>query len=568
MCSINFIATRTGQNLEKAIKKMSQTSLSRGPDEQTIICNKNWALAFNRLSIVGGKNGSQPIYNEDKSLILVCNGEIFNYKEIKKKFLSDHIFRTTSDTEVILHLYEKYKEKCLGFLEGQFAFIIYDLKRETVFVARDKFGILPLFIYIGSGELVISSSIFSILSSGKVKNKKINESAIADILFFYGPRGTKTILEEVSQLPPSTYSYISINSGFKPTKYWNFQGKKEKITLKHAIFSSVKKRIDKKGFGVYVSGGIDSAIIALAACNVSKSKPILFSISFSDKSFDESMYQRILADKLGCVLRQVVIDNNKIIKNFKKSIICLECPISRLAPIPLTLLSQAVRKEGIKVVLCGEGADELFLGYPVFETNQASYEAKWDENMKYVAIFKNPSIRKFVQNEKKIIHKQFGSMNLYSSLRNKEIITKLSSYLLASQGDRVSMANSVEQRFPYLDEQIWNLAITLGNKDLFDNEGGKAILRREFIDDLPSKIIQRKKQGYLAPDISVLTTILKKKSFTKFLSKEAIKSTNIFDYISVKEIIENVNKKHDKQAATALILILTTQMISETIEQL
>lgn len=548
---------------------MSQVSLSRGPDEQSIVCKKNWALAFNRLSIVGGKKGSQPIYNEDKSLILICNGEIVNHKEIKKRFLSDHVFRSTSDTEVILHLYEKYKEKCLDFIEGQFAFIIYDLKRETVFAARDKFGILPLFVYKGNGVLVMSSSIFSIIASGMVENKNLNENAIADIFFFYGPRRTKTILRNVFQIPPATYIYMSINSIFKPIRYWNFSGNKEEaISLKEAIFTSVKKRIDKKGYGVYVSGGIDSAIIALAACQVSSFKPQLFSISFYDKEFDESIYQRMLADKLDCELKQVVISNSKIINNFKKSIICLESPISRLAPIPLTLLSRAVQKEGIKVVLCGEGADELFLGYPVFEANQASYEAKWVENMKYITMFKNPAIRKLVEREKKLIDRQFGSGNSLSSLRNKEIVTKLSSYLLASQGDRVSMANAIEQRFPYLDEQIWNLATSLKKRELFDNEGGKAILRKEFIDDLPSEIIERKKQGYLVPDTQVLIDLLKKKDFIDLLSEEAIQKTNIFEFKKVKEFILKVKKEHDNQTTSALILILSTQMIFGIIEQL
>lgn len=548
---------------------MSQVSLSRGPDEQSTICKKNWALAFNRLSIVGRKKGSQPIYNEDKSLVLICNGEIFNYKEIKKRFLSDHVFTTTSDTEVILHLYEKYKEKCLSFFEGQFAFIIYDLKREKVFAARDKFGILPLFIHKGNGVLVISSSIFSIIASGMVKNKELNESAIADIFFFYGPRGTKTILKDVFQIPPASYIYISIDSIFKPIRYWNFSGNKEEtISLKEAIFSSVNKRIDKKEFGVYVSGGIDSAIVALAACKVSSIKPQLFSISFFDKEFDESKYQRMIADKLGCELKQVVITNSKIINNFKKSIIFLESPISRLAPIPLILLSRAVRREGIKVVLCGEGADELFLGYPIFEKNQSSYEAKWAENLRYLTLFKNRSIQQFVKGEKKLIDQQFGSVNSFSSLRNKEIITKLSSYLLASQGDRVSMANSVEQRFPYLDEQVWNLATSLKNSDIFDNEGGKAILRKEFIDDLPLQIIKRKKQGYLAPDTQVLIEILKKKEFTNLLRKEAIELTNMFNPKRVEEIIENVKKNHDKQDVSALILVLSTQMIFRIIEKL
>lgn len=538
---------------------MSLASLSRGPDAQTILHVGNASIGFNRLEIVGGAKGAQPIYNKDRSLILICNGEIFNYEQLREEFLADHTFTTTSDVEVILHLYEKFGEDCVQYLEGQFGFAIYDAKKEHVFLGRDRFGIIPLFVLISEEALVISSSLFAIASSG-YSTKTLNPLAIAQIQMFYGPRPPSTIVEDIYQLPPATTACVSFGSKqLHPKKYWDFTKDSIKLPLKESLSASVSRRIDKSKFGLYVSGGIDSSIIAGLAYRLAKEKPIMFSIIFEDKRFDESEYQKIIAKKWGYEWRSVVVNAKKIADNFDRTIRFLESPITRFAPIPLVLLSNEVNKEGIKYVLCGEGADELFMGYPVFESGKASYESKWNDGMRYVNVFHDRKIPSLLEKNRIELDKETSSENPLLAMRKKEITTKLSSYLLSAQGDRVSMANSVEQRFPFLDEGVWNAALSLSKKELFDKFGGKAALRKAFNKLLPTAILSRKKQGYLAPDIDILKILLKDKYYLSILSKENLEETKIFDYIKVARLIRNVKKGEDG-ATNTLILILSTQI--------
>jgi len=554
-----LIISKDPKRRKNAILKMSLASLSRGPDAQTILHVGNASIGFNRLEIVGGFEGAQPIYNEDKSLILICNGEVFNYKQLRKTFLTDHTFTTTSDVEAILHLYEKFGEECVRYLEGQFGFAIYDLKRKSVFLGRDRFGIIPLFVLINEEALVVSSSLVAIASSG-YSTKNLNPLAIAQIQMFYGPRPPSTIVEDIYQLPPATTAFISFGSRrLHPKKYWDFTQGSAKLPLKEALSASVSKRIDKSKFGIYVSGGIDSSIIAGIAYRLAKEKPVMFSVIFEDKRFDESEYQMMIAKKWGYEWRSIVVSSKKIADNFDKTIRCVETPVTRFAPIPLVLLSTEVNKEGIKYILCGEGADELFMGYPVFESGKASYEAKWNDGMRYVNVFLDRKIPRLLERNRIELEKETSSENPLLTMRKKEITTKLSSYLLSSQGDRVSMANSVEQRFPFLDEEVWSAALNLSKKELFDKFGGKAVLRKVFNKLLPARILSRKKQGYLAPDIDILKILLNDKYYLSILTKKSLEETKIFDYIKVTRLIRNMKKGEDG-ATSILILILSTQI--------
>jgi len=201
MCSINLIygPLSSSTTLKSSIKKMAQETTHRGPDSTNYIRDKNLVLAINRLQIVGGLKGQQPILDEKRNLILMCNGEIFNYKELKTKYLKFHRFTTTSDVEVILHMYEEFGEKCINYLEGQFAFALYNKSKQQIIIARDQYGILPLFYSIHNDFFIASSEIKAIVKSDIFKNIEFDEMGLAETILFYGPIRPRTTFKNINQ---------------------------------------------------------------------------------------------------------------------------------------------------------------------------------------------------------------------------------------------------------------------------------------------------------------------------------------------------------------------------------
>lgn len=460
----------------------------------------------------------------------------------------------------------KFGKDCVKYLEGQYAFIILDETQNQLFVARDHYGIIPLFSYYIDGKLLIASEIKSILATNLVKNKQLDFLGIAETLFFYGPIPPRTCFTNIQQLPPGFIGIYNLRTG----KYLiedrrDFQKKnllKNHQGIKALLNKSVASRLQGDSVpGIYLSGGLDSAIIAYLVNKISKRRPVAFGIKFSEKQFDEGKYQNIVAKALKIPLIQVKVTPNDIVKNMIHCVKHAETPLIRTAPIPMYLLSKSVRKENIKYVLCGEGADELFFGYSVFLKNKASYEDKWPENHKYLNWFSDHTVRRHIEKSfKNISDPRRGAKR---DLRLQEINTKLSQYLLTSQGDRMSMAHGVEQRFPYLDSHVSRFAFSLNNKKFFDQNGGKAILRNAFKSILPKSIALRRKQGYLAPDISVIIALLKNDGLRYFFKKEITQSVGIFNY---KEIAQSINKISNENSinesdARMLLFVLTTHLL-------
>lgn len=562
MCSINLILdpSRQEETLKSSIRAMNKVSSHRGPDSSTDLVLDSIALGFNRLEIVGGKRGRQPISNEDHTLFLVCNGEIFNYKNLRNRYLKKHRFVTTSDTEVILHLYEEFGVNFLSKLEGQFAFILVDKKNNKIIMARDPFGILPLYYFQGESKLIVSSTIKSIFASMLVI-PKINVKGLAETWFFYGPRSPNTCFDKVLQLSPGSVGVYDVHTKKnKITKYWNFptivNNSRNKKKLKVLLEESIKRRVQGSYRpGVYISGGLDSAIIAYLVKRISRLRPIFFGIKFENESLDESFYQKLLSEYLNCKLVLITAKNQIIVKNIKDCVMQAETSLIRTAPIPMMLLSKIVRKRKLKFILCGEGADELFMGYPVFLKNRSSFEDKWLENLKYLKVFKNSHIKAYIKG-------QFLTLVKTKSLRKKEIDTKLSNYLLSTQGDRVSMANGIEQRFPYLDLNVVNFALNIPEKFLLKDVRTKEILRKEFRNSLPEIIVNRVKQGYLAPDVEVVSLILKSTGLKRFISLETTKSAGIFSYKEILDLVKRIDGGEVSESLSRFLLfVLTSHML-------
>ena len=573
MCSIHLILSQKEppSKLNESVTNMTRSTSHRGPDSTEIISGRGFALGFNRLEIVGGSKGSQPISNENNKIHLICNGEIFNYKELMKKHKKKHIYKTTSDVEVLLHLYEELGPEFIKFLDGQFAFVIIDENIGKVIVGRDRFGINPLFYHIEEDLFIVGSEVKAILNSGFIKNICLNPESIAESWFFYGSIPPRTSFKDVFQLPPAFLGIYSIHTNkLDTTPYWSLakQGEgacsNQTQKLDKILSNSVKRRLQGNCKpGLYVSGGLDSSIIAFLVKKFSSKKPELFSITFKDKKFDESEYQDQLATFLKCRLHKVYIDTKTIVENIKQGIYHTETPLIRSAPVPMMLLSKEAKKWNVKFVLCGEGADELFLGYPVFIKGKSSIQDKWNENMEYVKFFIDPEMENKIQYKyKKItnIKKDLKSL----SIRIIEIQTKLSQYLLINQGDRMSMANGIEQRFPFLDLEVVNYALNADKAMLIQDNIGKNILRKTFQTLLPKKLVMRKKQGYLAPDIEVARELLKNEKYRKYLSERYIKKLNIFNYLEVAELIKKISSEEIKESdARFLLFIYTTQLLED-----
>jgi asparagine synthase (glutamine-hydrolysing) len=369
---------------EHQLRQMLALIRHRGPDQFGIYLNDQVGLGSARLSIIDLSGGQQPITNEDESLWIVFNGEIFNYIELRPELEArGHHFSTHTDTEIILHLYEDYGPDCLAYLNGQFAIAIWDEKRNSLFLARDRAGIRPIFYTQTGNTFLFGSEIKSLLADPRVE-ARLDALSLNQIFTFWSTLSPRTAFENIWEVPPGHYLLISDGSlHIKP--YWQVQFPDASET---AGFSRTNKKqanqyleefrsllIDATQIrlradvpvGAYLSGGLDSSTTSAVIRNYTQNRLDTFSIAFSDPDFDESPYQYQMADLLGTDHKVVYADYGDIGEAFIHSIWHTEAPILRTSPAPLYLLSRLVRESGYKVVLTGEGADEFLAGYNIFK---------------------------------------------------------------------------------------------------------------------------------------------------------------------------------------------------------
>lgn len=578
MCGINFLhnPARSPSQLSDAVGLMNAATKHRGPDNTSqLLGDNNTVFGFNRLHVVGSEQGRQPITDPATGNVLICNGEIFNHLELRERHLPNRQFSTDSDVEVILHLYREFGTQCLEHLEGQFSFVLMDKSRQTVFLARDRFGINPLFYQLGEqGELAAASEIKSILASQQVAATTLDPQALQEVLLYYGARPPKTCFKGILQIPPAHFAlYDLVKKTMSVENYWTLASQSRtlpedtspKDTLHNLLEASVERRLQGNATpGVYVSGGLDSSLVASIIAKKTHNRLKLFSIAFRDRRYDESLYQDKLADSLGLNVHKVTLDISDITASLDTCIRHIETPISRSAPVPMMLLSRLARSKGATFVLCGEGADELFAGYPVFAQAVSSFEHKWNQTSRYLSLFTdNAATAQTKQVYNELVSYGAESSRL-SQVRKQEITTKLSQYLLISQGDRVSMANGLEQRFPFLDTALAEFAFTLSNEHLIKDGKGKALLRETFKDYLPADLLARKKQGYLAPDDEVVTQLLRDKRYDQYFEKTYFDKVGVFEFDQAQTLIQRfVAGTHASFDPNMILFILTTHMLYE-----
>jgi asparagine synthase (glutamine-hydrolysing) len=599
----------------------------RGPDGFGIYRDEQVSLGSARLSIIDISGGDQPISNEDGSIWIVFNGEIFNYVELRPTLEArGHHFSTHSDTEVIVHLYEDYGPDCLKHLNGQFAIAIWDAKRGRLFLARDRLGIRPLFYTLHQGQLIFGSEIKTLLAYPGVQ-AEIDPESLDQIFTYWSALAPRSAFKNILEVPPGHYlvaqgdhlsieAYWSLDFGEEAVSRATLQDYQDELESLLVDSARIRLRADVP-VGAYLSGGLDSSTITAIIRNFTDTPLDTFSISFSDPEFDESPFQRQMAEFLG-TQHQVVYTRHIDIGNlFPEVIWHTEIPMLRTAPVPLYKLSELVRQNHYKVVLTGEGADEILAGYDIFkEAKIRRFWAKQPEsklrpllfNRLYPEISHMPNSNAYLASffgagladvaRRDYSHqvrwratsraKRFFSAGLQDQLARRgagqpvfypadfdrwgplgqaqylESSVFLPQYLLSSQGDRVGMAHSVEGRFPFLDYRVVEFCSKLPPAVKLFGLNEKFLLRRLASKWLPDEIWQRRKRPYRAPIHRSFFGPQGALDYVgELLSAQCLEDSGLFNPAAVQQMFQKLaaGKRVGETDDMALAGILSTQLV-------
>jgi asparagine synthase (glutamine-hydrolysing) len=613
------------------IGRMVNIIRHRGPDEFGAFLDDRCVLGQARLSIIDLESGSQPLANEDESVWITFNGEIFNYIELRRE-LEDlgHAFRTRSDTEVIVHSYEQWGKECLHRFNGQFAFAIYDKRKDSLFVARDRLGIRPVFYTEHNNRFYFASEIKAVFCDTSVP-RTLDMKGLDEIFTWWTTAPPRTAFENIRELEAGTW--LEIESGrISKKRYWSmefpetFDSQRPLISwaeeLHDLLVDAVRLRLRADvPVGAYLSGGLDSSVTTALIRNFTDTRVETFSIAFHDKAYDESEYQNQMADFLGTNHHQIQCSYKDIAENFPEVIWHTERPILRTAPTPLFMLSGLVRKNDFKVVLTGEGSDEVLAGYDIFkETLIRKFWAKNPESgwrplllqrlyptlplsaaraRFYLETFykkglsdidkfhfshiprinTTTKIKDYFTDDararisghdsmsayEKFIPDQFYSWHHLSRAQYLEALTLLSGYLLSSQGDRVSAAHSVEGRYPFLDHRVveFGTRIPPWHKILGLKE--KLVLKVAVRKELPAEITGRVKQPYMAPDSNSFFQVDSPAYLDEILSEKSLLSAGVFNPAFVDSLKAKCARLHHAHLSfkdnMSFIGILSTQLL-------
>lgn len=587
MCGIAGFVDNSSDK-EKIIKAMTDEIIHRGPDSSGKFISKDGkvALGIRRLSIIDLKTGDQPISSSDGSITVVFNGEIYNYRKLREDLKNiGYKFRTTSDTEVLVYLYQEYGEKMADKLNGMFAFAIWDERGQKLFIARDRAGIKPLYYYFNDGIFVFGSEIKTILKYPKVKREVDRDSLILYGYLGYVP-GEYAIFRGIKKLLPG-YSLTFEKGNLKIKKYFELGVKEGESSqsLDKLLTKSVEMQLNADvPVGVFLSGGLDSSLIAYYISKVKKLKS--FSISFEDKRFDESNHAKYVADILGTEHYDEKFTSKDVVRIFNRVSKKLDEPLSDASLLPTFKVSELARKH-VKVALSGDGGDELFGGYPTYQAHiiskflrflpdsivnlflkfirnipeelinlvPASFKDYSKKDLAEIVLeglkLSNPErhmywMRTFFLGKDTLFGKP-SSIVLNSLIPVSDYIKKPSlegqfidyhSYLrddFLVKSDRASMYNSLEVRVPFLDNDVIDWAFQKGVRHVTLNDT-KIELRKLLESDLP-EIAKRPKKGFGIPLYEWMRGELKEYIYSYLSNKK------LYDYIEKKKI-DTLWKEH------------------------
>ncbi len=567
----------------------------RGPDDSGVFSDGQVGLGSTRLSIIDLASGRQPISNEDGTIWIVFNGEIYNYVELRSQLeAAGHVFRTRTDTEVLVHLYEEQEADWLLQLNGQFAIALWDQRKRRLILARDRMGVRPIYYTINSEYLLFASEAKALFAHPGVR-AEIDPISLAQVFTFWTTRSPRSNFRDISSLPPGHF-LIASDGEIKVTPYWQLDmaaGDKTPRSfddaagqLRWLLEDAIRLRLRSDvPVGTYLSGGLDSSSITALTARHTDTRLRTFSIAFSESSFDESHSQQQVNNYLGVDNETVHCSPGEIGAAFADAVRHAEMPLFRTAPVPMFLLSKLVHERGFKVVLTGEGADEILGGYDIFkeakirrfwarepgstlrpmllrrlypyiETVSSSGDAylkaffgknltdtrdpfyshhlRWQNAARCRRFFSKELLAEIGDYDplaelSEDLPAEFKTWDPFAQAQYLEIVVFLSEYLLSSQGDRMGMAHSVEGRYPFLDPRLVEYSIRLPASYKMLGLREKAILKHAMRDVLPPQTLKRAKQPYRAPIRPVFFGKDSPEFVGEYLSKENLKKTGYFD---------------------------------------
>jgi asparagine synthase (glutamine-hydrolysing) len=542
----------------------------RGPDEFGLYRDARVGLGHARLSVIDLATGQQPLSNEDGTVWIVFNGEIFNYLELRDELLArGHRFRTRSDTEVIVHAWEEWGPASFERFNGQFAIALWDAARETLVLARDRLGVRPIYLCEHAGRIWFASEVRAIFAGDPSIPRALDPVGLAETFTFWTVVPPQSVFAGVTELEPGHVRIFSRDRS-EDRAFWapayprsraeeaprSAEAAVERVRA--ALEEAVRLRMLRADVpvGSYLSGGLDSSLIAALGRKVKGDRFLTFSIRFEDAEYDETPYQRAVAAAIESDHREILVRRQDIARAFPDVVAHAERPLLRTAPAPLYLLSRLVRESGIKVVLTGEGADEMFGGYDIFREGKVrrfwarrptsrlrprllerlypylarspvaqralaqeffgrglehwrapgfAHRPRWDSAAALQRLFA-PEVRRAAQATDVVarllasVPPEFGAWSPLAQDQYLETRTLLSGYLLSSQGDRMLMAHSVEGRFPFLDTDVVEVASALPPALKLRVLDEKHVLKRAARGLVPEEVVRRPKQPYRAPD--------------------------------------------------------------------
>jgi asparagine synthase (glutamine-hydrolysing) len=566
----------------------------RGPDEADVWTRGEAGLAHARLSIIDVAGGHQPMCAEDGSQVISFNGEIYNYLELREELIAKgHCFKTRSDTEVLLHLYAEDGPDCVQRLNGQWAFAVWDGAQRRLFLSRDRLGVRPLFYCEHQGSLRFASEVKALFADPTVP-RQLDLQALADVFTFWFPLAPKTMFQKIRELPPG-HSLTWDDGKLRIWPHWSLEyapdepGKRDERDyaqeLWELLVDAVRLRLRADvPVGTYLSGGLDSSLITAIVRKCSNAHLRSFSVTFDEAEFDESHYQDEVVRALGTDHQKAHCTATDIARSFPDVIWHTEKPVLRTAPTPLFLLSRLVRDSGFKVVLTGEGADEILGGYDIFKEAKIrafwasqpesrwrslllrrlypylpkvqqqseaflraffrvkpehlsspffSHLPRWEMTSKLKLFFSDAVAAELdayqpIEEMARSLPAHYNEWNRFCQAQYLETMHLFPGYILSSQGDRVAMGNSVEVRLPFLDPRVVAFAARIPPRLKMKVLTEKYILKCCAAGVVPESVRTRHKQPYRAPQGNCFVQAGAPEYVGELLSPERLRQDGIF----------------------------------------
>jgi asparagine synthase (glutamine-hydrolysing) len=594
-----------GEAPRELLESMAGELAHRGPDGTGLYLDGRFGMAATRLAVVDLAGGDQPLSSDGGRFWVMQNGEIYNYVELRDELEQrGRRFATSSDTEVIAQAYAEWGPECLQRLNGDFAFAVWDRLEQELFLARDRFGVRPLFLADLGGDLVFASEAKALLRHPQA-SRELDPLGLVEAFTIWSILPDRSALSGVRELAPAHYLRVGPDGTREERRWWSLPFASAETEQREADDAAeelrtlledatrIRLRADVP-VAAYLSGGLDSSLTAALARRLYPDTLYSFGIGFTDERFDESRYQDRFVRELGTSLTRVVVDAHDIAELLPRVVELSEKPTLRTAPAPLLRLSAAVREAGLKVVITGEGADELFGGYDIFREDAVrrfwardpeselrplllaglneflgrdlarsgtflagfykrgltdvddplySHRLRFANTSRCLSLFTGDVLdRAAAQGDpaervEASLPAEFGHWTPLGRAQHLEIATLLEGYLLHTQGDRMLMGNSVEGRFPFLDHRVAEFAAALPDRLKLRGLQEKMLLRRAAAPLLPEAIVSRRKRPYRAPIASAFVGRRAPDYVRELLSPARLAASGLFRAEAVERLV-------------------------------